>query len=419
MRAAGGPIPATAAVTAPAAQVPLRRNRNFRLLWVGDALSDFGTNASELAFPLLVLLLTDSPALAGVVGTAAAVAALVSTLPAGALADRWNRRRVMLLTNGVRAVALGALAAAVLVGVATWPMVLAAAVVTSAASGLFYAAHTGLVAEVVPPEQLQPAFAANEARTYGAGLVGPPAGGALFGFAPAAPFVADAVSYVCSFVAVRLIRGHAEPAPATGEKPMPIRQAVAEGIKFVARSPLLRALAIQAPLVNLAFSGLLFSMILGLREGGAAPAVIGFALASIGVGGILGSLLAVRTTRMSLWTTLVLITLAGAALTVTAALILPSPAAALPLALLVLLIPRVNSAIMARLIGSTPANLHGRVSSAVGVSSGLLGALAPLAAGLLVSRFGGALAMTAFAAIFALAAVHVAASRAIRSAEKN
>jgi MFS family permease len=73
------------------AVVPLRRNREFRLLWGGQTLSELGSQLSLVAYPLLVLAVTGSPAKAGVVGFAKTVPYAVLALPAGALADRVNR----------------------------------------------------------------------------------------------------------------------------------------------------------------------------------------------------------------------------------------------------------------------------------------------------------------------------------------
>lgn len=70
---------------------PLRRNRNFQLLWFGQSLSALGSNVSGLAYPLLVLALTRSPLKAGLVGTFYLIAQMVFRLPAGALAGRVNR----------------------------------------------------------------------------------------------------------------------------------------------------------------------------------------------------------------------------------------------------------------------------------------------------------------------------------------
>lgn len=396
----------------------LRHNRNFRLLWIGDALSEVGSKATDLAYPLLVLLLTDSPVLAGAVGSAAATANLLTTLPAGALADRWDRRRIMLWSDGARAAVVAALAAVVLADVATWHMVLAVAVVTAAGAALFNPAQTALVAVVVPRGQLQSAFAINQARGYGAGLAGPPAGGALFTVAPAAPFLADAVTYLASFFAVRAVRDVAAPAPEAGTAPsLPIHRSVAEGLRFVVANRLLLALTVQAPLINLAFSGATFTMIVGLREAGVNTAVIGVALAATGVFGLLGSLLAAWTTRGSVWAVLLFVTGIGSVLLGVAAFLLPSPLMALPLTLVVLLVPRANSALMAQIVTITPRPLHGRVFSVLGVGSGALGALAPIGAGLLVAYFGAPTAMLCFAAVLLAAAATVATSSAIRRAD--
>ncbi|MHB1527359.1 MAG: MFS transporter [Candidatus Dormibacteria bacterium] len=93
---------------------PLRRNRNFQLLWVGQSLSALGSNVSDLAYPLLVLALTRSPLKAGLVGTFYLMAQMAFRLPAGAIADRVNRRALMLASDLVRLLALGGLGVAVL-----------------------------------------------------------------------------------------------------------------------------------------------------------------------------------------------------------------------------------------------------------------------------------------------------------------
>src|SRR5581483_3356422 len=72
---------------------PLRHNRNFQMLWIGQVLSDLGSGFGALAYPLLILALTHSPVIAGAVGTITSGAAFVTRLPAGSLADRLDRRR--------------------------------------------------------------------------------------------------------------------------------------------------------------------------------------------------------------------------------------------------------------------------------------------------------------------------------------
>ena len=114
--------------TSPEDVAPLRKNRNFRLLWIGQVLSDIGSQVGGIAYPLLVLALTGSAVTAGLVATIASLAAFVVRLPAGSLVDRVDRRRVMVVCDAVRAAVLGALALGVALHVVDWPAVLVAAV---------------------------------------------------------------------------------------------------------------------------------------------------------------------------------------------------------------------------------------------------------------------------------------------------
>lgn len=88
------------------ADVSVWRSRDFRLIWSAQSLSDLGSGLSQLAYPLLMLAITQSPVQAGALGAARALPYLLLGLPAGALTDRWNRRRVMILCDSVRAVTM-------------------------------------------------------------------------------------------------------------------------------------------------------------------------------------------------------------------------------------------------------------------------------------------------------------------------
>src|SRR2546421_11402675 len=95
---------------------PLWHNRDYLLLWSGQLLSTIGTQISQLAFPLLVLALTFSPAQASLVAALRSLPFAVLCLPAGALVDRWDRRTVMLLCDTGRALVLGSIPVALWVG---------------------------------------------------------------------------------------------------------------------------------------------------------------------------------------------------------------------------------------------------------------------------------------------------------------
>ena len=135
--------------------VPLRRNSGFRMLWVGQLLSDTGSYAGSLAYPLLILALTHSPVIAGVAATVTSVVRFVVALPGGALADRLDRRVTMIVCDTGRAAVLAALGVLVLLDLVTWPVVLAVAVIDGAGSVLFDPAATAALPTIVADEQLR------------------------------------------------------------------------------------------------------------------------------------------------------------------------------------------------------------------------------------------------------------------------
>src|SRR5262249_17941741 len=148
---------------AQAAPVPLRRNRGFRLLWIGLIVSDAGTEAALIAYPLLVLALTHSAVIAGLVGTVRLVVELAIGLPGGAISDRLDRRLTMIVCDSIRAAVLALLAVLVLVHLVSWPVVLAVAVIDGAANVLFDPSASAVLPALVADQQLEQAWAATEA----------------------------------------------------------------------------------------------------------------------------------------------------------------------------------------------------------------------------------------------------------------
>src|SRR5919202_4522005 len=104
------------AVPASRGPVALRKNRDFVLLWSGQAVSELGSRAAWLAYPLLVLALTHSPAKAGIVTFVNRFPFFLFSLPAGALVDRWNRKRIMLVCDAGRLIGAASIAFALLIG---------------------------------------------------------------------------------------------------------------------------------------------------------------------------------------------------------------------------------------------------------------------------------------------------------------
>src|SRR5690349_3793074 len=129
---------------------PLSRNRDFVLLWVGEAVSTFGSQMSLVAYPLLVLGMTGSPAKAGVAAFVNRVPIFLFQLHAGALADRWSRKRVLVLTDLGRAAVVGSVAIALLIGVLSYLQVLVVAFLEGALPVLFRPAIPAGLARIAP-----------------------------------------------------------------------------------------------------------------------------------------------------------------------------------------------------------------------------------------------------------------------------
>jgi MFS family permease len=211
--------------------VPLRRNRDFLLLQAGQLLSDTGTASTSIAYPMLVLAVTGSAVRAGVVSFARTLPWALLAVPAGVLADRWNRRRLMIAADGVRMLAIGCLAAAILADrVAFWAIPLVA-FAEGSGTVLFLAGHAGAMRAVVPARQLPAAAGAQTGRQAAVGLVGPLLGGALFGLAQALPFVVDAASYACSTGSLLTMRTPFQQAREPDRSSL--RARLAEGFRFL------------------------------------------------------------------------------------------------------------------------------------------------------------------------------------------
>lgn len=422
----------------------LWRNRDFTLLWSGQCLSDLGTAMSDLALPLLVLQLTGSPTRAGLVGTLGMAVATACRLPAGVLADRFDRRRLLIVCDAVRLLGYAALAWAVMAKAATLPVILAVVAAGAAATAVFGTTEFAAVRALVHPDHIVTAVARNEARSYGTSLAGPPLGGLLFGLGRSLPFFGNALSYLFSLVAVLFIRRplqqpRPQPAPdradadadGAGDGPRDdgsgdgdsgsgtgtdTGRSGWQGLRFVLADPFLRSLIAIATPLNMAFTGMIFALTLALRRAGLPPALIGTATAIIGIGGLLGAFLApALQRRLPLPTLIRLICWSTAALMVISVLLAPTIAAAAPLALAVFLGPTANAALFGYQAAVTPDHLQGRVVSVVLLAATSAAALAPTVAGVLLAHVAGHAALLVFPILVVAAALVATTSSGIRS----
>jgi MFS family permease len=268
----------------------LFRNRDYMLLWGGQTVSTIGTEVSMVAFPFLVLALTGSPAQAGLMGGLRALPYLLFSLPAGALIDRWNRKTVMILCDAGRALALGSIPLALILGQLT----LVQLYTVSAAEGtlfvFFNLAEVASLPRVVPKEQLPAANAQYSATEGTSALVGPALGGALFGVAQSLPFVADAVSYAASVLSLTAIRARFQ--GERGAARQRLWREVGEGLTWLWHQPLIRFIALLTGMFNLTSAGFVLIIIVLAQRVHATPFATGLIFTIGGIGGILGSLVA-------------------------------------------------------------------------------------------------------------------------------
>jgi MFS family permease len=364
------------------APTPLRRNRDFVLLQSGQLLSAMGSEATIIAYPLLALALTHSPGRAGVVSFARLVPFAVLQLPAGVIADRVDRRRVMVAADLVRAVTIGILAATVVAGDASFALLAVAALVEGAGSVAFTAAATGALRSVVPARQLPDAVGAVTARMATVNLAGPPLGGFLFGIARSLPFVADACSYAASLASLALMR-----TPFQGERAPTgagLRAQVAEGMRFLWDRPFLRTCAFLYGLGNFSLPGILLVVVVAGRAQGLTGGEIGALMAAFGVSLLAGSLLSpIARRRLSMRTILwvELVAWLGSAAFLVHPSVFVLVAGILPQGLAM---PITDSVVVGYRIAVTPDRLLGRVEAVRSSIALAIAPLGPLVAGLLL-----------------------------------
>ncbi|MFJ6705448.1 MULTISPECIES: MFS transporter [unclassified Streptomyces] len=444
-----------AASGAAPAVVPLRANREFRLLWVGQALSDFGTAMTSLVLPLVLLRSGYSTSATSVIGTAVLVTAMVLRMPAGYLTDHYSHRRLMLVADLARLVTVGAVAVWTYLDRLPIAMAVITVVVAQVGVELFRPSQNATVRRVVPAVQLGTAISLNQARAYAAGIVAPAVAGLLIAASLWLPFAIDAATYAVSALCVlalyRPLRraeaarradrdagaGAGDGAGGTGERTPggadPAREAedceeavlahmsgtgakseprerflprLTAGLRYVVRNPFLRTIAGLAAGENFAFQALAYALLLGIgREHDGATAV-GLAMSAAAITGLTGSLIAPFLQRRLRMQTVMASGPALAGVMLAVAWYTDSGIAfAAGYSALCLLTP-VNGAVFGTILATTvPENIYGRTTTALGFVAEILQPLGPLAAGLLLSY----LSLSGTAALFALAFALLAA----------
>jgi MFS family permease len=238
--------------TEPVPAGTLWRHRNFLLLWSGQTVSEMGSAVTQLALPLTaVVVLRASTLQVGLLTSAATAAFALIALPAGALVDRWAKRRLMIWCDMARMLIIGSVPLAAAFGVLTLGQLYAVAITAGVCTVFFDVAYQSYLPVVVAREHLVDGNGKLGATQSFAQVVGPGLGGGLVGLVGAAgAMAADAISYAVSVVSLLAISIREEAPPADGDR-AGLRAEIAEGLSFVLRHPILRKIVACTGTANL------------------------------------------------------------------------------------------------------------------------------------------------------------------------
>ncbi|MGP3955207.1 MFS transporter [Nonomuraea sp. 3N208] len=383
--------------------------RPFAFLWSSTALSNLADGVLKIGAPLLAVSMTRSPTLVSLVGAAATAPWLLLALHAGAIADRADRRRVMVLANAARSTILATTALLAAFGLLDlW--VLLAAVLAAGVSEVFAdTSAQSILPMTVPADHLTRANGrVSSAQLIGNDFVGAPVAGLLVAVLPAALFGAPALLYGAAGLLLLGMRGTYRLAEPRADR-RPLRQDIGEGLRFLRSHHVLRSLAITAGILNLANAAYFAVFVLWAVGDGSAvglePGGYGLMMTAFAAGAVFGSLLSGRVAgifgefRTLAWAWLI------SSLLLLVPVLVPSPWTLYPTAVLWGVVGAGGNVLVIsarqRLI---PAELLGRVNSAyrlVGMGGMPLGA----ALGGVVAEFAGIAAVLVGATGVCLAGV--------------
>ncbi|MGW5860946.1 MFS transporter [Streptomyces sp. NPDC055239] len=278
----------------------LWRDADFRRLWLGQTASQLGAQAGQVALPLIAVVALDVGA--GQLGALRAVEQapiLLFSLFAGAWVDRRRSRNVMIVADLGRALALAAIPLAYVLGLLGIPALLVAAFLVGVLSVFFDVAYQASLVRLLDRDQLLAGNSALEGSRSAAQIGGPALGGAAVSLFSAPIATAGAAFFFAlSFLSIRRIRrGESVPEPveeAAGQPSRVLRQ-ILEGLRLVVGNTSLRAVGVATALFQFSFAAVTTVYLLFLpRELNLSGMAVGLALAAMGPGAVVGSLLSAR-----------------------------------------------------------------------------------------------------------------------------
>lgn len=278
-----------------------RSRSNFLKLWIGQGVSQFGSEISLLAIPTLAILVYDAtPFEASVVGALGVIPFTLFSLPVGPLADRLPRKAVLVACDVGRAAAIGMLAITYLAGAHEMWIVYGTAFLVGTCTVFFDITHMSYVPFVVAERDLLSANAKLSGTASIAQTAGPSVGGLLIqALAPARTLVLGAVSYLASALAIALVRAEEPKRERPRLRLKLLFTEIVEGLVYVRRTPVLARIAITNAVVDFGQAIIQAVYLVFLYNSlHLPPAQVGFVLAVTGVSFTIGAVLLPKVTAV-------------------------------------------------------------------------------------------------------------------------
>ncbi|MDQ1598383.1 MAG: hypothetical protein QOI70_1807 [Microbacteriaceae bacterium] len=396
----------------------LSSNIDFHLLVGGQLVSQVGNQLQSLALPLVVLSLTGSAVQAGAILAISTATYLLFGLVAGALVDRWDRKRTMIWCELGRAVLTASIPVAFLWNAVSIPQLYAVAIITGALGVLFQTANSTAMPHVVAPEQLPAALGISQAASSAVGIAGSALAGAAYAVGRFIPFLVNVISFLVSAATLSAIRPQFQGARIDSARgPGDLLREIREGLVWVWRQPVIRLLTIVEAADGLRYGAGYLLIIELARQVGADAVQIGFVFGGAGVGGLVGGLLAARVTKRYPLGRVAIVLLWAEAAAFPLYAVAPSWAWLALVALLEsVLVPIYSVAMNNYRLRITPDRMRGRTNSAaVTLVTGAM-SIGTIASGLLLEQIGATVLALACAGWLLVLALATTASRTIRTA---
>lgn len=397
---------------------PLHRNSDYLKWFVSDVAADAGNAIRAFAMPLIGLAITGSLSLAGAIGGVSMISSLLMYLPGGVVADRVDRKKLLVVGHGLGVFIWASAIVAYLTGNLNTATLFALAALSGLRSGFFGGVSIPALRQLVPGEQLPRALAANQARDGAIQMASGPVGGFLVALSVWAPFAAQTIGHAIAWFFSHTIKadlrpGRAQTSNATslsGEdfdattEALRVRDQITGGFRWLKHHPTITTLTVLVAITAAALNGTIQTLILSLAASGANEARIGLVSTAIAVGMIIGSLIAGRITSRIPTGKLAIASLIFEGVALTPLLVIDDFYVVLMfVAIAALSVPLFNSAASGWSIAQIPEDQIGSIGAAAGlINAGLL-PLAPIMAGVGLDAFGYTTTLAMFIALNLLA----------------